>query len=104
MEPATDGVQDASGTRRMSSRIMVALRVAAPPERAFAVFTREIGLWWQANDVFAFTRSRSSWLFVSLLVFPGFILELGFLHVSVWGEGYFCLTRERGRRARLECV
>lgn len=31
---------------------MVALRVAATPERAFAVFTGEIGRWWQASPLF----------------------------------------------------
>lgn len=39
----------------MSSRVMVALRVKATPERAFEVFTREIGLWWRPNPLFAFT-------------------------------------------------
>ena len=38
----------------MSARILVALRVAATPERAFRVFTREIGAWWQPNDLFRF--------------------------------------------------
>lgn len=31
----------------MSSRVIVALRVKANPQRAFEVFTRDIGLWWQ---------------------------------------------------------
>jgi uncharacterized protein YndB with AHSA1/START domain len=39
----------------MASRIMVALRVAASPERAFQAFTDEIGLWWRPNPLFAFT-------------------------------------------------
>lgn len=39
----------------MSSGIVVALRVKATPERAFAAFTREIGAWWQPNGLFAFT-------------------------------------------------
>ncbi len=39
----------------MSSRILVSIRVAATPERAFAVFTEEIGDWWVANDLFRFT-------------------------------------------------
>jgi len=34
---------------------MVALRVAASPERAFAVFTREIDAWWTPNALFRFT-------------------------------------------------
>ena len=39
----------------MTSRIMVALRVKATPERAFDVFTREVGLWWRPNAMFQFT-------------------------------------------------
>ena len=39
----------------MTSRIMVALRVKATPERAFDVFTREVGLWWRPNGMFQFT-------------------------------------------------
>ena len=39
----------------MSSRVLVALRVRATPERAFAVFTGDIGAWWRPNPIFAFT-------------------------------------------------
>lgn len=39
----------------MSSRVVVALRVRAPPERAFQVFVEEIGAWWRHNPLFAFT-------------------------------------------------
>jgi hypothetical protein len=39
----------------MSSKVFVALRVKASPERAFAVFTKDIGLWWRPNALFAFT-------------------------------------------------
>lgn len=39
----------------MSSKVLVSLRVRAPPERAFAAFVNEIGVWWQANPMFAFT-------------------------------------------------
>jgi hypothetical protein len=39
----------------VTSRVIVALRVKATPERAFAVFTGEIGLWWRHNPLFAFT-------------------------------------------------
>ena len=46
----------------MSSRILVALRVKATPARAFDVFTREIALWWQPNDTFAFTRGKAGTL------------------------------------------
>jgi uncharacterized protein YndB with AHSA1/START domain len=36
----------------MTSRVMVALRVPGPPERAFRVFTDDIGLWWRPNRLF----------------------------------------------------
>jgi uncharacterized protein YndB with AHSA1/START domain len=39
----------------VSSRVLVSLRVRAAPERAFAAFVNEIGVWWQANPLFAFT-------------------------------------------------
>ncbi|MFM0202944.1 SRPBCC family protein [Paraburkholderia fungorum] len=39
----------------MSSRVQVSLRVAATPQRAFDVFTREIGRWWRPNGLFQFT-------------------------------------------------
>ena len=39
----------------MSSRVLVALRVRATPERAFSVFTAQIGAWWRPNPLFAFT-------------------------------------------------
>lgn len=39
----------------MSSRVLVALRVRATPERAFAAFTGEIGAWWRPSPMFAFT-------------------------------------------------
>ena len=39
----------------MSSRVLVALRVPASPERAFSAFTADIGLWWRPNPLFNFT-------------------------------------------------
>lgn len=39
----------------MGSRIVVSLRVRAAPERAFAVFTEQIGAWWRPSAMFAFT-------------------------------------------------
>lgn len=41
------------------SRVLVALRVPASPERTFAAFTDEIGAWWQPNALFAFSRGRT---------------------------------------------
>lgn len=37
------------------SRVLVALRVNASREKAFDVFTGEIGLWWRPNQLFRFT-------------------------------------------------
>ena len=37
------------------SRVLVSLRVATPPARAFAAFTGEIGQWWRPNRLFRFT-------------------------------------------------
>ncbi len=39
----------------MTSRIIVSLRVRASPERAFGVFTDDVGLWWRPNALFRFT-------------------------------------------------
>lgn len=36
--------------------VIVALRVAASPEAAFAAFTRDIGLWWQSHPLFQLSR------------------------------------------------
>ena len=37
------------------SHLLVSLRVRSTPERAFEVFTEEIGLWWRPNMLFRFT-------------------------------------------------
>lgn len=39
----------------MTSKVYVALRVRAAPERAFQVFVEEIGAWWRANPLFQTT-------------------------------------------------
>jgi uncharacterized protein YndB with AHSA1/START domain len=39
----------------MTSKVYVALRVKATPERAFAVFTEEIGAWWRPSGMFQTT-------------------------------------------------
>ncbi|MBX6391753.1 MAG: hypothetical protein IRZ08_22655, partial [Frankia sp.] len=41
------------------SRVLVALRVPASAERAFAVFTEQIGQWWRPNTLFQFTAGRT---------------------------------------------
>jgi uncharacterized protein YndB with AHSA1/START domain len=37
------------------SRVLVSLRITAPPARTFEAFTREIGDWWRPNPLFRFT-------------------------------------------------
>jgi len=44
------------------SRVLVALRVPAAPERAFTAFTGEIGAWWRPNGLFQFTDDRTGTL------------------------------------------
>ena len=39
----------------MTSKVYVALRVKATPERAFAVFVEEIGAWWRPSLLFETT-------------------------------------------------
>lgn len=39
----------------MSSKVLVALRVKATPQRAFDAFVGEIGAWWRPNMLFQFT-------------------------------------------------
>ena len=39
----------------MTSKVYVALRVKASPERAFAAFTQEIGTWWKPDVMFQTT-------------------------------------------------
>jgi uncharacterized protein YndB with AHSA1/START domain len=39
----------------MTSKVYVALRVKATPERAFAAFVEEIGAWWRPNPLFQTT-------------------------------------------------
>lgn len=39
----------------MTSKVYVALRVKASPERAFAVFTGDIGAWWRPSPLFQTT-------------------------------------------------
>ena len=39
----------------MTSRVYVALRVKATPERAFQAFVEEIGAWWRPHALFQTT-------------------------------------------------
>jgi uncharacterized protein YndB with AHSA1/START domain len=39
----------------MTSAVIVSLRVAATPQRAFEAFTQEIGAWWRPNGLFQLT-------------------------------------------------
>ena len=39
----------------MTSKVFVALRVKATPERTFAAFVEEIGAWWKPNTLFQTT-------------------------------------------------
>ncbi len=39
----------------MTSAVLVSVRVAASPERAFNVFTQEISQWWRPNALFQLT-------------------------------------------------
>ena len=39
----------------MTSKVYVALRVKATPERAFEAFVGEIGAWWRPNPLFQTT-------------------------------------------------
>lgn len=77
----------------MTSRVMVALRVAASPDRAFDVFTRDIGLWWRHDGLFAFDTQRTGALFLEpgpegrlLEVYEdGGVFEIG--RVTAWEPG-----------------
>jgi uncharacterized protein YndB with AHSA1/START domain len=40
----------------VTSRVMVALRIAAPPARVVEAFTAEIGEWWRPNPLFSLTE------------------------------------------------
>lgn len=74
----------------MSSKILVALRIAAPPETVFDAFTDDIALWWRPNTLFSFTpRSPGVMAFedgrlVERLA-SGKVFEVG--KVRVWERG-----------------
>lgn len=74
----------------MSSKILVALRIAAPPETVFDAFVDDIALWWRPNTLFSFTpRSPGVMAFedgrlVERLA-SGQVFEVG--KVSIWERG-----------------
>ena len=41
-----------------ASRVLVAMRVRVPAERAFVAFTERIAEWWQPNSIFQFTPGQ----------------------------------------------
>jgi hypothetical protein len=75
------------------SKVLVALRVAATPEEAFEIFTKEIGAWWQPNSLFHFTprspgmvrfEGEAGGRFVEELP-NGKVFEIG--RVKIWEPG-----------------
>ncbi|MEN3976999.1 SRPBCC domain-containing protein [Emcibacter sp. SYSU 3D8] len=98
----------------MTSKVLVSLRVAATPERAFEAFTREIGLWWRHDELFAFSHRRSGTLHFEpglggrlLEVYgDGDVFEIG--RITIWEPGRrLCLTWRQasfapGQMTRLE--
>ena len=77
----------------MTSRVLVSLRVAATPERAFEAFTSEIGTWWKPNDLFRFTPGSPGRLAFELGVGGRFtatlangkVFEIG--RITAWEPG-----------------
>lgn len=74
----------------MSSKILVALRIAASPEVVFDAFTDDIALWWRPNSLFSFTpRSPGVMAFEDRRLVErlasGKVFEVG--EVSVWERG-----------------
>lgn len=74
----------------MSSRILVSLRIAAPPDVVFDAFVDDIALWWRPNTLFSFTpRSPGVMAFEDGRLIErlpsGKVFEVGV--VSVWERG-----------------
>jgi uncharacterized protein YndB with AHSA1/START domain len=63
----------------MNSRVLVALRIAAPRERVFTAFTREIHLWWRPHPMFLFSRRTGG----TLAIEP----ELGGRFTETYADG-----------------
>ena len=73
----------------MTSRVMVSLRVAATPERAFEAFAEQIGIWWRPNPLFRFTPRSPG----TLALEPG--LGGRFTETSADGEAFEDRSRHR---------
>jgi uncharacterized protein YndB with AHSA1/START domain len=77
----------------MSSRVLVALRIAAPRERVFEAFTREIHLWWRPHPMFLFSRRTDGQLAIepelggrfTETYADGTAFEIG--RVTIWEPG-----------------
>ncbi|MGK9167302.1 SRPBCC family protein [Inquilinus limosus] len=77
----------------MTSSILVSLRVATTPERAFTAFVQDIGLWWRPNPLFQFTPGEPGGLHFEpglggrfVETHPdGHVFEIG--RISVWEPG-----------------
>ncbi|UAL12276.1 SRPBCC domain-containing protein [Caulobacter segnis] len=74
----------------MSSRILVAVRIAAPPEVVFDAFTTDIALWWKPSSLFSFTpRSPGGMAFEDGRLVErlptGKVFEVG--KVRIWERG-----------------
>lgn len=72
---------------------MVAVRVAATPQRAFDAFTQQIGQWWRPNGLFRFTprspgvvsfEGGEGGRFIETLP-DGRVFEIG--RITVWAPG-----------------
>jgi len=77
----------------VSSRTLVSLRVAATAQRAFAVFTQEIGAWWTPNSLFRFTprspghlsfEARAGGRFIEMFA-DSEVFEIG--DITAWEPG-----------------
>jgi uncharacterized protein YndB with AHSA1/START domain len=77
----------------VTSHVLVSLRVAASPQRAFDVFTSEVGAWWRPDRLFCFTpRSPGQLAFEPGLggrftetVANGKVFEIG--RITAWEPG-----------------
>jgi len=77
----------------MTSKVYLALRVAADPWRTFEVFTREIGAWWRPNRLFPVTANGDGMLAfepgvggrLTTTLANGTVFEIG--RISVWEPG-----------------